>query len=56
MEQPVSSDHTFASETETQTTCRSHDNMFCQINPDSRSLHDGSLSHQREHAFATLAQ
>ncbi|MDQ9129879.1 hypothetical protein RDT67_26070 [Serratia fonticola] len=41
MEQPVSSGCTLACETEIQATCRSHENLFCQIDADSLNVHDG---------------
>ncbi|WP_422526727.1 hypothetical protein [Serratia fonticola] len=41
MEQPVSSGCTLSCETEIQTTCRSHENFFCQIDANSFNVHEG---------------
>jgi hypothetical protein len=42
MEQPVSSGNISSCETETHATCRSHENILCQINPVHRSLYPPS--------------
>lgn len=41
MEQPVSSGRTFSFETETQATCRSHENVLCNVQSVCRSIHLG---------------
>src|ERR1017187_6927298 len=40
MEQPVSSGH-YSCKTETQATCRSHENILCQIEPNLHYVHRG---------------
>ena len=40
MEQPVSSGHTFSRETETQATCRSHEDLFGEIDAENIDFYD----------------
>jgi hypothetical protein len=57
MEQPVSSGHTFSCETETQATCRSHEDAFGQVDGNGRGFHLVSpcrIWHPKRHSDTSL--